>query len=384
MSAQIERDKVGRDGTAVAWNRGLMMTAAPAAINAGVTTGAAIIVRPFAESESGRWDEFVLAHAHGSPFHLTAWKKSIEETFGYESRCLVAAEGARIRGVLPLFLVKNPVTGRALISSPFAVYGGILADSEETRDAMARELRRLAESLGVQYVDLRNSHSEQCSGFQRISRYVTFTQTLDPNEEEILASIPRKTRYMVRKALKQNFTTQQHRGDLSRFEQLYSRSLHRLGTPSFPPGHFQRLLANFGDMADIRETVLDGKTVAAVLSFYFRDRTLPYYGASDPAYNAAAPNNFMYFDQMRWGARNGYRIFDFGRSKKENSGSYDFKAHWGMEERDLPYEILLVKRRDLPNYSPNNARFRTFIRAWQALPYPVARIVGPHVLRLFP
>src|SRR5215467_14840995 len=33
----------------------------------------------------------------------------------------------------------------------------------------------------------------------------------------------------------------------------------------------------------------------------------------------------------------------FGRSKL-GSGSYDFKSNWGMEERRLPYEMLLRKR----------------------------------------
>jgi hypothetical protein len=31
-------------------------------------------------------------------------------------------------------------------------------------------------------------------------------------------------------------------------------------------------------MSDIREVVLDGKVVAAMFSFYFRDQVIPYYG----------------------------------------------------------------------------------------------------------
>ena len=337
-----------------------------------------------APEDAAAWDEFVLAHPHGSPFHLTAWKKSVEETFGYEPHYLLAAEGSVIWGVLPLFLVKNPLAGRALISCPFAVYGGILSGTEEARTAIARQLQHLGEALGVQYIELRNAQDAQCSGFPRISRYVTFTQEVGPDEDAILAAIPRKTRYMVRKALKENFSTRRQSADFSRFDELYARSLHRLGTPAFPRAHFARIVANFGSQVDIRETILDGKVVAAVFSFYFRDRILPYYGASDPAYNAAAPNNFMYFDQMRWGGKNGFRLFDFGRSKKENSGSRDFKAHWGMKEHDLPYEVLLIRRKEMPNYSPNNPRFRKFIRAWQALPYSVTRALGPRLLWMFP
>ena len=313
-----------------------------------------------------------------------AWKKTIEEVFGYRPMYLMAVEGEQVRGVLPLFLVKNLLVRSALISSPFAVYGGVLADSDEVRDLIREHVTALAESIGVQYVELRNSHPDQCLGFSRISRYVTFTQEIGPNEEAMLEAIPRKTRRMVRISLKSGLTTRQQGSDISAFYDLYSRSLRRLGTPSFPSRHFASLIANFGDMVDIREVTLQGKAVAAVMSFYFRERALPYYGASDPAYNSLAPSNFMYFDQMRWAGRNGYRIFDFGRSKKVQSGSYDFKSHWGMLETELPYEMLLVKRKTLPNFSPNNPKFQAAIKVWQRLPLSVTRMLGPRLVRLFP
>ena len=55
-----------------------------------------------------------------------------------------------------------------------------------------------------------------------------------------------------------------------------------------------------------------------------------------------------------------------------------------MEERDLPYEMLLVKRKTLPDLSPNAARFQLPIKIWQKLPLPVTRALGPKFLRLVP
>jgi hypothetical protein len=156
-----------------------------------------------------------------------------------------------------------------------------------------------------------------------------------------------------------------------------------LGTPCFPRRHFWTLLEKFRGMVDIREISSGSKVVAAVMSFYFRDQVLPYYGASDPAYNALAPNNFMYYDLMRWGGQNGYRVFDFGRSKRV-PGSYDFKSHWGMVERELPYETHLVKATKLPDYSPANAVFRLPMECWRRLPLGIARSVGPHLIRYVP
>jgi FemAB-related protein (PEP-CTERM system-associated) len=310
--------------------------------------------------------------------------RSIQETFGYEPRYLLAESGGRIAGVLPLFLVRNLLVGKALISTPFAVYGGALADSPEALAVLREAARDLGHSLGVQYVELRNAYPEQCVGFSPVDRYVTFTQSIGPDREAILEAIPRKTRAAVRKSFKSGFTIRRTT-DPSRFEELYARNLRRLGTPCFPRRHFSTLLRHFEGEADVFEVVLNEKDVAAaVFTFYFRDQVLPYYGASDPVFNASQPNNFMYYELMAQSGENGYALFDFGRSKKTNSGSFDFKAHWGMEERTLPYEMLLVKGKELPHLSPNNPKFSLAIKLWQRVPMPIARAVGPRLIRLVP
>jgi FemAB-related protein (PEP-CTERM system-associated) len=339
-------------------------------------------VRTLQPEDASRWDAFVRNHHHGSPFHLLAWKKTIEEVFGYKACYLVAVSNQDIRGVLPLFQVSNILMGKTLLSTPFAVYGGILADSPDAQQALSDEVKRLSQSMGVGHTELRNQYAEQCAGFESVSRYVSFIQQIGPDEEEILAAIPRKTRYMVRKALKHPFEMAPA-ADPGAFIDLYTRNLRRLGTPSFPTRHFHALLRNFGKEADVREVRLEGKVVSAVLTFYFRDQVLPYYGASDPDYNEYAPNNYMYFELMRWGGANGYRLFDFGRSKKD-SGSFDFKAHWGMEMHDLPYEMLLVRRKTLPNFSPQNPKFERAIKLWQKTPLAVTRALGPLLIRLVP
>lgn len=340
-------------------------------------------IRVIAEDESARWDSFVYAHALGSPFHLCAWRNAISKTFNYTPYYLAAWQGRRICGVLPLFLVENLLIGKSLISSPFAVYGGILSETTEARDQLRAHAMDLGAKLRVDYIEFRNAHSEQCSGVTNVRRYVNFSQTLCPEEDELLAAIPRKTRAAIRKSLKQGFDVRSHRTNSRAFEQLYSENLRRLGTPSFSSKHFRNLLDAFGKDAEIREVLLEGKVVAAVMSFYFRDQVLPYYGASDPDYNDFGPNNFMYFDQMRWAGQKGFLTFDFGRSKPD-TGSYHFKAHWGMREKQLPYEIILIRRKSMPDFSPKNVKFTLPIRVWQHLPLAITRFIGPTFVRLVP
>jgi FemAB-related protein (PEP-CTERM system-associated) len=288
-----------------------------------------------------------------------------------------------VRGVVPLFLVKNFVVGSALISSPFAVYGGILADSESVRKELLAKVQSLGDSLRVQYVDLRNAYREQCAGLPGTSRYVTFTQQTRPDEESTLQALPKKTRNLVRKALRFPFSTRFSTRGFDGFERLYSSNMRRLGTPSFPRKHFAALLENFGDMIDIREVFLGDRLVAACLNFRFRDQLHVYYAASDYEAKECSPNNYMYFDLLCWAGKNGYSTFDFGRCKR-GTGVFAFKQHWDTTMRELPYEVLLVNQKEIPNYSPTNPKFQLAIKLWKHLPLPVTRTLGPRLVRLFP
>ena len=258
----------------------------------------------------------------------------------------------------------------------------MLSADSEARDAIRAEVERLSRSLNVDYTELRNAWPEQCLGFSPLSRYVTFTQQIGQTPDEILEAIPRKTRRMVRKAMEHPFETRETQ-DSRAFEDLYLANLRKLGTPAFPRKHFANLFLNFGSQASVREVILNGQVVAAVFTLRFRNQLLPYYGAADSRMNEYSPTNFMYYDQMAWGRANGFDLFDFGRSKKD-SGSYAFKVHWGMQERELPYEMLLIRRKELPNFSPKNPRFQDAIRLWQKMPLWLTRAVGPFLIRLVP
>src|SRR5262249_23763157 len=126
-------------------------------------SAAQVVIRSYDDSFRTRWDSFVLGQPEGTLFHSIAWKHAIERTFGFESRYLVAEQDKKITGVLPLFLTSNWIQGRALISTPFAVYGGICANSSGAREALADAACRMADNERVSYLELREPRRELSS-----------------------------------------------------------------------------------------------------------------------------------------------------------------------------------------------------------------------------
>lgn len=339
-------------------------------------------IKPNEEIEDAVWDQYVLSHPQGTLFHLSGWQRVLESTFSFRSFSCAAVKEGRITGVLPLFLVRHLPFGHSLVSAPLAVYGGICADNTGAEQALLNHARQLAERMGVRYLELRNQVSLE--GMPVKDLYFTFRREIFSDPEKNLAAIPRKQRRMVRQGEKYGLAScmggEELLGD---FYHLYAYSVRNLGTPVFPIGLFRNLLREFGASCRIFGIFHQKKMVAGVMTFFFRDQVLPYYaGALREAYQYAV-NDFMYWGLLSYGAEQGFKVFDFGRSKK-GSGPYDFKRHWGFEPIPLPYQYHLVKQSEMPNLSPTNPKFSLAIELWKKMPLPMTQWLGPKIVRFFP
>jgi len=330
------------------------------------------------------WERFVEAHPRATLFHRLAWRRAVRRAFpGHRPRYLLATEGSEVRGVLPLFSSPTLRLRRALISTSYAVYGGICAEDAEARDRLLEAAGRLAGREGADYLELRNL--ESLPGLPVKDLYVTFRLELPADPERLLASIPRKRRRMIRQGLKQGFrvTIDRDPENLRAFHHVYAHSVRNLGSPVFPLRFLQALMEEFGQDCRLL-SVWDGpRMVAGVLTLFFRGEVVPYYGGALRSYFRRAVNDLMYWELMRYGCEHGYRLFDFGRSKR-GTGAFEFKRLWGITPQPLPYQYLLVRARGLPDLSPANPRFSPLIALWRRMPLGLAKLIGPPITRFLP
>jgi FemAB-related protein (PEP-CTERM system-associated) len=284
-----------------------------------------------------------------------------------------------ITGVLPLVHVKSWLFGSALISTAFCVYGGPLANDAASAVALREAAVSEMERLKADRVEFRFRQASGAEWLQVGDRYVTFRRPIDPDPDKNLLAIPRKQRAVIRKSISGGLIDECDAA-VDRLHRVYGESVRNLGSPVFPKRYFQALMDEFGDQAEIL-TVLDrGSPVASVLSFFFRDEVLPYYGGGTTSARSSGANDFMYWQVMNRAAERGCRLFDFGRSKA-GSGAYDFKKNWGFTPEPLIYEFKLRAGDQLPDTSPLNPRLQRYVEAWKHLPLPLANFVGPRLIR---
>lgn len=325
------------------------------------------------------WDAFVLQHPQATFFHRAGWQGVLRDVLQHATYFLYAQQAGQVQGVLPLAHVKTWLFGNALVALPLAVYGGVVAAHPQAAQALERAARDLAQTLGVDYLELRN-RERQHADWPEQSLYVTFRKALEPDDGLRLQAIPRKQRAMVRKG-QQHGLQSQIDADLQHFFPLYANCMRRHGTPALSRRYFEALRDAFGSDCEVL-TVRNaaGQAVSAVLSFYFRAEVMPYYAGDTPEARALAANDYKYWALMGHASRRGASVFDYGRSK-QGSGSYAFKKNWGFEPAPLHYEYQLYRRSAIPQNHPGNRRFKPLIGLWRRLPQGVVNLLGPHLVR---
>ena len=333
--------------------------------------------------DCARIDAFVLEHPDSTPFHRTAWLNGVTAGTGQKAFCLIAETPARnIEGLVPAHAVGSPLFGRAMVSSGFAVGGGILATSQGVAERLADAVWKLAQAHKCPSVELRGGTLPETGWIIKSDAHANFARGLTANDEAELLAIPRKQRAEVRKGLDKGLVIETGNGqrDLDWHYAVYSESVRNLGTPVFPKALMAQVLRAFGGDADILTVLSGGKPVASVLSLYHNGAVMPYWGGGVHEARALRANDVMYYALMNHARARRCTAFDFGRSKV-GSGAYSFKKNWGFEPQPLSYAVRTADGAEPRDINPNSPKYKAQIAVWQKLPLPIANLIGPWIAK---
>jgi FemAB-related protein (PEP-CTERM system-associated) len=339
-------------------------------------------VSSFSSEKSKAWNKYMGLSPNSTFFHLSGWMKVLKKTFGYEPCYLYAEADGELCGILPLFFINNFLSGKALVSLPFGVYGGICADDEYIAALLSQEAIKITKEKKASYLELRHLYNP-LNNMPIKDLYDTFIKELPKDKDECLNQLPRKTRAATRKSLSFGLETEVGIHLLKDFYHIYSISVRNLGSPVFPYKYLTLLAEEFKDNILVMNVKYKGKVIASVFTFIYKDTVIPYYAGSLPQYFKMQPNNFMYLKLMEWGVENGYKYFDFGRSKK-GTGSHHFKVLQGFKPKPLYYQYYLNSINEIPDLSPKNKKLKLVINTWKKLPVWLTKLIGPKISKLTP
>ena len=336
------------------------------------------------EGEADQWDRYVDAHPDGLNYHRYGWRRVITESFGHVAWYLMARdhEGV-VRGVLPLVHLNSRLFGNVLVSLPFVNYGGLLTDTDEAATALLGQAMRLRDRVGAAHLELRHLR-EWPLDLACKKHKVTMLLPLAPDCDTQWKLFNAKLRNQVRKAQKSGLTVRWGGAELlDDFYDIFVRNMRDLGTPVYGRGLFEKVLATFPDNSRIIGVYLNDNVVAAGLASWYRSTLEIPWASSNKDYKNLCPNNLLYWEAISFAIRQGFRIFDFGRSTP-GEGTFRFKEQWGAEPHPLYWQYALKDGGFLPEVSPHNPKYDLAIKVWQRLPLWLTRILGPSIVRNIP
>ena len=326
------------------------------------------------------WERYVLSRQDEAGYHAWDWQEVFAGAFGHESVYLIARRDGAVVGVLPLVEIKSLLFGHTLTSLPFLNYGGVMADDLATGQALIAASRREAVARHCRHVELRHV-AAQFPDLPSKQHKVSMRLPLAPG---LWDRLDRKVRNQIRKAEKSGLTVERGGRELvDDFYSVFARNMRDLGTPVYSRRLFDEVFRVFPERATMHVVRLEGRPVAAGVTYRTSRMTQLPWASSIRDYNALCPNTLLYWDAIQYAADAGCDVFDMGRSTP-NEGTFKFKRQWGAEPLPLHWEYQLQADQQLPNVSPANPKFQLAIALWQRLPVALTLRMGPMIVRAIP
>ena len=350
-----------------------------------------ILTKQIDSNVSELWDKYLYDHPGGTLYHLFSWKTVIEKSYGHKTYYLAAVNSAspnKLTGVLPLIHLKHFIFGNHLISIPFFDMGGILADDEETENALLDEAIKLGKSLKVDSIELRHAYSHPC--FENLNlpnaipcilktHKVRMLLKLPESSEALMKSFKSKLRSQINKPIKESLKSKIGGMELiDEFYKVFLINMRDLGSPVHSKKLLENVLEQFKEHTRIVIVHKDNKPYAASIISGFKDTLANPWSSSLRKFSRFSPNMLLYWTMLEYACENGYQYFDFGRSTPEE-GTYRFKQQWGAQAEPLHWNHISLSGRPVNEKVSEKSRFNIAIQCWQKLPVPVTGILGPMI-----
>jgi CelD/BcsL family acetyltransferase involved in cellulose biosynthesis len=334
-----------------------------------------------------RWQALIEQYP-SSVFHTPAWITALTDTYGFEvgAYLLTDAAGAPAAGLA--FCTIHDVLGQRIVALPFSDYCDPLVSGPEQWALLSEQLMAAQQPVAVRC--LRACEPLADARFALVKRAKWHGVDLAPDADSLWQRLHKSSRWAIHKAQQDGVVVRPARGEdeLRAFFDLHVRlrkyKHHQLAQPySF----FENIWRQFMDrgcgvllIAIYRDAVIGG-----VLFLEWKGTLYYKFNASDPAYLAHQPNDFVTWAGIQYGKQRGCTQLDFGLTDWEHEGLARYKSKFATDEAIISY------LRHLPASAPSQHEQRmrdllgriTDLFVDASVPDHVTRQAGHELYRFF-
>lgn len=304
-------------------------------------------IRVVRQIDETRWKEFVDRAPQGNIFHAPEMFQVFSRTRGYRPELWAALR--QNDDVLALMIPVEIRLGRLLprLTNRAIVYGSVLVTPEpESAQGLEQLLSAYLAITGnsMLFTELRNL--SDLKAIQPVLKQFGFTYEdhlnylidLNRSADEVFQSIGKRTRKNIRHGLNRGRVSVEELTDRTQvgacydlIRQTYRRARVPLADKSLFEAAFDVLYPR--RMARFTLARVDSVPAATSVELIYKEVIYGWYSGMDRAFSEYVPNELLMWNILDWGARSGYKVYDFGGAGKPDEvfSVRDFKAKFGGE-----------------------------------------------------
>ena len=325
------------------------------------------------------WKEFLKREKH-LLIHTPEYKNFIDNAFRCKTYYVAYVDEDMIKTLLPVFYIDHLLFGKKLISSGFLEYGSFAGDKKyvaEIINFLYKEFSHKTAFLEVRH-GLEGYDKEMSALMIKTDEYKRAILQLGA-QEEVWKKIQKSKRKSIKKAENDGIKVKMlEKEDIKEIYRLYLKNMKAFGSPAFGKRFFASFFENIVSKGygRVYGAFVNTKLVSVLLGFTYEDTIHITISVSDNKYLKYRPNDAVHWEFIKYGCKNGFKVFDFGRVR-EDSGQHEYKRKWGTKIIELPHYYLLWKADKMPRIDPNNPKYKAIVWLWKRVPVFVNRYIGP-------
>jgi hypothetical protein len=338
-------------------------------------------VRLISSIDKASWNRYIDRTPLAIAWQAYEWSEVVARHYNYRYFPFAACEGEEIVGVLPIYLGgagKRP----ALISIPYAVAGGIVADSPAAEQALLQRAIQLSAEVGGAPITLKQYKHKVAGDLGADEHFYNRELSLSPDTDRLRGQIERRNLEVAAQAAKLGLEVEYPARDLAGFYHLLLRHHRAQGIPCVGEGWIKTLL-DFG-MYSVALAWLNGVPVAGTMVKEFKKTVSLPFSCLAPGHASAEVAMYgLYWNLIQSFAERGFQIFHSGRIP-HNDQAPAYRLGWGGTKYNYCYQYYPNQGVRTEFATKRGWKRRLVSRVWRLLPLPIARMLGPVVVRRFP
>lgn len=331
-------------------------------------------------AQGADWDRFVYSNPDVISWHIYDWYKVAQNSYNVPYYPIAVYDGSDVCGILPLYEVNTRRTGRALISVPYFVAGGIVAPEKDVRQALLHKAIALADEKQVP-LTLKQYKTKLDGDLVTDASYFNRELTLTPDTDAIWQALAPENRAKVEEAQQSDLRLEYPSSNFDAFYKLLLDYQHSLGMPCPTRKWVKTLNSQMYVMALLWQ---GKKLVAATFVKVFKDTvSLPMMCYAPGHEKSEVFLHYLYWELIKRLADDGVRILHSGRIP-DGEDVPAFRLGWGGEPHRYYYQYYGRSGGATESSSKRGRKRELFSTAWRLTPKPITQIISPILHEQFP